>query len=613
MDFRDKSKKTYLRIFGFVKNFWGLLFLCLGLNVIFSTFETMSIALIRPIFQILFEKKMDTPVVVQQVGFFESIKDQFYKGVESLIFSPNGMVGTLINLSALILFIFLLKNIFKYMASLVGVKVNEGIIKNIRDEIFKKLTSLSVDFFSKSRQGNIISTLTNDVATMNNSSISTFTVMLKDFTQIVLFMLLLLSISTYLTLISFSTTIVSFIVLRIAIKYLKKYASRMQSAMADFTSVLQETLFGIRIVKAYNAETTANNKFFAQTSRYVRSSVKLNRITSLVPGFNEMFAILALCVVLFVGGSQVLSGEMQGGDLMLFLFSLFSIMAPIASFTGKITGYQNGIVAADRIFTIIDAEPNVVDGTKLINSINESIEVKNLHFAYNSQSEVLNDCSLRLEKGRKIAFVGSSGSGKSTMLDLIIRFYDPSQGGIYLDGENIKDLSIKSYRSLFGVVSQETLLFNDTVANNIKYGYDNATDEEIINASKTANAYKFITNMPEGFNTSIGDRGVLLSGGERQRLAIARALIRDPQILVFDEATSALDAESEKIVQSAINDSLKNRTAIIVAHRLATIIDCDEIIVFDKGRIIERGNHQQLIAQKGIYKMLFDIQFSEPK
>jgi subfamily B ATP-binding cassette protein MsbA len=300
---------------------------------------------------------------------------------------------------------------------------------------------------------------------------------------------------------------------------------------------------------------------------------------------------------------------MRSDDLMLFLFSLFAIMSPTVQLFNNLSRFQRGIVSAQRLFRILDEEPTVQTGNEKIDTFERAIEVENVSFAYNHE-HVVKNASFLIEKGKNIAFVGASGSGKSTMLDLLIRFYDPTEGDIKIDGKSIKTLDIVSYRSLFGIVAQENILFNDTVANNIRYGSPDASMEQIIKASKIANAYDFIINLPDGFETVIGDRGVMLSGGERQRVAIARALIRNPHILIFDEATSALDAENEKIVQQAMTESLKNRTAIIVAHRLATIIDCDEILVFDRGEIVERGNHGELLRNNGVYKKLYDLQFA---
>ncbi len=374
---------------------------------------------------------------------------------------------------------------------------------------------------------------------------------------------------------------------------------------------MQETISGIRVVKAYNAEKSAIGRFIEQTQKFVLSAIKHKKVTSMIPSFNEVFAIIALCVVLFVGGSQVLiTKELTSADLIAFLFYLFAIMSPIALTFDNLSKFQRGFVAAERVFAIMDTKPSVKSGKKVIKSFNKEIIVKDVFFAYENIG-VIKNANFIIPKTKKIAFVGASGSGKSTMLDIIIRFYDPNEGEILVDGLNITKIKLSSYRSLFGVVSQDTILFNDSISNNIKYGFTDATEDDVIAASKIANAYDFIMQLPEGFNTFVGDRGVMLSGGERQRIAIARALVRNPEILVFDEATSSLDSESEKIVQDAINNSLTNKTAIIIAHRLATVINCDVIHVFDNGRILESGSHKELMERNGVYRKLHDIQFAE--
>ncbi|MBX3042440.1 MAG: ABC transporter ATP-binding protein [Candidatus Kapabacteria bacterium] len=608
---REKSEQnsisTLLRVAGFIKPFKYLLILQIILNAIFSALSTISVTLILPILEIIFGSKSGQVKAAPTGNPLKDWSNSFFDGIYSLINSQDPY-QSLLNISYLIIAVFILKNIFKYFSSVTSTRLEENVIKSIRDLIFSKITSLSIDFFSRSKQGNLISTITNDVNSVNSTTLNSFTVFLREIIQVILFLFLLLSISVKLSLIAFSTSIISLILIRIAMKYLRRYASRMQTAMADYTSTLSETISGIRVVKGYNAEATANNRFFKDTLQYVKSAIKHKKIIELIPVFNEIFAIFALCVVLFVGGSEVLAGKMAPEKLMLFLFALFSIMSPIATVVNSVSRFQHGVVAAERLFVVLDEIPSVVSGIEKIDEIKSEIEVRDVSFAY-INNPVLNSTNFIIPKNKKIAFVGSSGSGKSTMLDLIIRFYDPQSGNILIDGKDIKNLDVIDYRGLFGIVSQENMLFNDTIANNIRYGLENISDEELYNAAKKANAYNFIMKMPNGFNTQIGDRGVTLSGGERQRVAIARALVRNPQILVFDEATSALDAESEKIVQSAINDSMTGKTAIIVAHRLATIIDCDEILVFDSGVIKERGTHKELLDKKGIYAKLYEIQF----
>lgn len=603
-----KDVKMMLRIFAFIKPFKFLLILQILLNTAFSFFSTFSVTLILPILELIFntQQTKSSSVVASPMN---SLTDNFFNFIFKLVQSADGTLATLFNIGILILIVFGFKNLFKYLSAVTSTRLEEGVIKSIRDKIFSNLLGQSVDYFTASRQGNLISIITNDVGVVNGTTLNSFTVFIREFIQIILFMFLLVSISPLLTATAFSTSIVSIILIKFAVKILRKYAERMQNAMADYTSTMNESITGIRVVKAYNYEENASNKFMQDTYRYVRSAIKHKKVIELISPINEMFAIIALTVVLLIGGGQVLSGEMQPEKLMLFLFSLFSIMSPISTVFNSLSRFQHGIVAAERIFSIIDSEPKVKNGNESNLNFNNSITFSNLSFSYKNDL-VLKNINLEIKKSKKIAFVGASGSGKSTMLDLIIRFYDPTNGEINIDGKNIKDYNIKAYRSLFGIVSQENILFNDTLANNIKYGLENVSDEELIEATKKANCYNFIMKLPEKFDTRIGDRGTTLSGGERQRVAIARALLREPEILIFDEATSALDAESEKIVQEAINKSLGNKTAILVAHRLSTIIDADEIIVFDKGEIVERGTHTALINMNGFYSKLYNLQHS---
>lgn len=606
-----KKTKILFRILEYVKPFSALLLFSFLLNALFSFFSALSISLINPIFQILFKTEdAGNSNAIDGVKGLKSLYNDFYEFIFSIVKIDNNLTGTLINLSVLIVLVFLVKNIFKYLSAVVGVKMEEGVIKSVRDKLFKKLTDLSLDFYLSVRQGNLISILSNDVQTLNQNTVSSFTNLLRDFIEIILFMFLILSISSKLTLIAFSTSIISFIIIKYSITYLRRYAKRMQVSMADYTTTLQETIEGIRVVKAYNAQNTVNTKFQKDSQKYVDSAVKHRKIITLVPSINELLAIVSLCVVLFVGGKSVLDGNMKAEDLLTFLFALFSIMAPIRNLVDGVSKFQRGFVAAERVFDIMDRKTSVISGKDNIKNLSSKFEIVNASFSY-SDNTVLNKVNFTIPKNRKVAFVGPSGSGKSTMLDLLIRFYDVKSGEILIDGKNIKDLDINSYRSLFGIVSQDTILFNDTVANNIRYGNSEITEEEIIEAAKQANAFNFIQNLPEGIHSMIGDRGINLSGGERQRIAIARALVRNPQVLVFDEATSALDAESEKVVQEAINKSLVERTAVIVAHRLATIIDCDTIYVFNNGEIVESGVHKELLENQGIYRNLYDIQFAE--
>ena len=596
---------------GYIAPFKWIFVVALVFNLLFSILSVISISLIKPIFEIIFEKSdaITENIPNIELNFLEQAKESFFAIISTIIVvEGEPLQATLLRFGLLIFSVFLLKNIVKYIGVIMNTKFEESVIKNIRDSVFAKLNSLSIDFFNKNKVGNLMSIITNDISILNNSTINAFNVVFREALQVAMYILLLLSISTKLTLVTFLAGGFILLIMRIATKYLRRYAKRIQQAMADFTTTMSEIISGIRIVKAFNGEEIAIHRFMKDTSNYIRSIVKYQKISALVPAFSELAAIGALCIVLLKGGTMVLDLELTASDLMLFLFSVFAVMSPIVSVTNAVTQFQRGYVAAERIFDVLDQVPSVTNGSVKNILFNHSIEFKNVSFKY-TDNIVLDNINLTIEKGKQVAFVGSSGSGKSTMLDLLIRFYDPIEGEILIDGKNIKDYDTKEYRNLFGIVSQENILFNDSVRNNIAFGYDNFDEDDLKLAANTSNCYNFVSQMTDGFNTFVGDRGVNLSGGERQRIAIARALLRKPKFLIFDEATSALDAESEKLVQAAINNSLENKTAVIVAHRLSTIINCDKIVVFDKGKIVEQGPHKELLSHQNYYANLYNLQY----
>ncbi len=604
----------------FLKPFKFLFILTILLNTIFSILSALSIALIKPIISYIFDlnnKNQSNSDYQNSVSnnlntdLLSNLKDKFYKFINDLVYNQD-IETTLYNLAYLIVGVFVAKNIVKYISSFTNVKLEEGIIKYIRDKLFNKLVSLPMEFYNKSKQGHILSVINNDVGILNSTTISVITNILRDLIQIIIFLFLLISISPYLTLIASSTSIVSLIIMKYSVSLLRKYSSRMQKAMSDFTTILQETISGIRVIKAFTSEKIILNKFEDQTKSYVKSAIKLNKINALVPAVNEIMAISALSIVLVVGGlGVVVYKNIQPDDLMTFLFSLFAIMTPITLVVNNINNFQRGIVSGERIFEILDADEKIISGKLLKVEFEKEIKFQNINFAYNVVN-ILKNINFEIFKGQRIALVGSSGSGKSTILDLLIRFYDTSSGELIVDGVNIKEYDLISYRNLFGIVSQENLLFNDTIENNIKFGNNDLSNEEMINVCKLANCYNFINKLDNKFETIVGDKGVNLSGGERQRIAIARALAKNPEIIVFDEATSALDAESEKLVQEAMNHILDTRTSIVVAHRLSTIINSDVIFVFENGEIVEFGSHLELIKNNGVYKKLYEIQNINP-
>ena len=575
----------------------------------FSVLSTVTIIVIQPVLEALFnpESMNSHPLLSNNESISAAIKQWFFTTVLDIVQSDSHST-TLFHLGLLILFLFILKNLTKYLGNNVNVRLGEGISKSIRDQLFKKMMSLSMDYFNRSKVGDNISFITNSVATMNGAVSPIFLTVFRQPIEIALFLAVLFSYSPFLTMIAFSTSIGSLLIIKLSTKAIKMYASRMLFSMHALTSLIQEMISGIRLVKTTASEDKATNQFEQETQRYVKASVKNQKLVDLVPVLNEILAISALCAVLYVGGNQVYDKELKPQELMTFLFALFSIMSPIAQLTNTPAVIQKGIVAAETVFDIIDQQPTVKNGNTSIHSFTSSISVDNLHFSYDGNHEVLHDIHLSIDKGKTIALVGQSGSGKSTMSDLIVRLYDPNKGSICIDGINIKEFSIEEYRQLFGIVSQDSFLFNDTIAENICFGKNIISEDEMIYAAKMANAHDFIISLPMGYQTKIGDRGVLLSGGQKQRLAIARALVRKPQILIFDEATSALDAESEHLVQEAIHNLLHGRTALIIAHRLSTIIDADCIYVFDNGSIAESGTHKELIEKGGIYFRLCSLQ-----
>ncbi len=594
----------------FVRPFWKLVLFSTLANLLFSVSNAMVLAIVEPVFRTLFGGDAAGAATRTVPAAASGLKAQFDAFLSSFI--EMATYGESIrNISIIIFVLFLVRGLTKYLGNIISTRLEEGIMKSIRDALFGHITQQSLDFFSKRKAGDIISLLTNDVGVLNHATVNSVTTLWREATTLIIYIVLLTIISAKLLAISLGVALCGLLLIRMFTKLLRTYGARLQAAQAEYTSTLQESILGIRVIKGMSVEPHFVSRFMSQTGQYVRRALKNTRVMGLIPVVNDTFGILALVTVFYVGGMEREAGNITPSNLVTFLFLLFGLMQPISVLVNTIAGMQRGIAAGANVASALDEAPTIASGSHSAASLQPKIDVHNVTFAY-SDAPVLRDISFQVQEGETVALVGSSGSGKSTMLDLFLRFYDPQEGSITVDGKDIRSLDLASYRTLFGVVSQETILFNDTISNNISLGVEGADQSAIEAAARVAHAYGFITEMPNGFQTKIGDRGLRLSGGQRQRIAIARALFRNPRILLFDEATSALDTESERLVQDAIDSVLARRTAIVVAHRLSTIMKAHRILVFDQGRIVEQGTHSQLLEQNGTYARLHALQFANP-
>lgn len=612
---------TYLRILNFVKPYWKHLLLSIICTILFALLNGLSVYLTIPLLETLFQESKQAPTVTSNVSSTSSflpswvtnIKENFVQWFNSFVFSGSKS-DALIKICLLVLIAFILKNIFGYLQAYFLAVVEQGTIKDLRNRAYEHLHKLPMSFFKKERVGNLISRITNDVNTVQGSVSATFLNMIREPLSIIVFLGIALSISWQLTLLSFivlpfAMGIISYVGLQ-----LRKHSTLIQAKMADITSILQETISGVKIVKAFTMEQYENNKFIAETGKYFKLLLKITRIRNAASPITEILSVMVGVVIIYYGGILVLvNHSLTASQFLGFLFAIFQLMPPIKELSGVNNRIQETSAAAERVFEIMDIQPSIKDIPDAVekNHLDNSIEFKNVTFQYEDAEEpVLKNLNFKLRKGEIIALVGPSGGGKSTLVDLIPRFYDPTNGEILIDGINIRNIKVEFLRNLMGIVTQETFLFNESIKNNIAYGLDHYDANRIIEASKIANAHNFIMEMPEGYDTIIGERGVKLSGGQRQRISIARAILKNPDIMIFDEATSALDNESELLVQEAIERLMVNRTTFVIAHRLSTIRNATRILVIDDGAIVQMGTHDELIADKnGLYDKLYEMQF----
>ncbi|HTJ48165.1 MAG TPA: ABC transporter transmembrane domain-containing protein [Cyclobacteriaceae bacterium] len=603
--------KIYFRILNYTPRLVSRLiqfFIYALFGVIFSA---AYLVLVIPMLTVLFK---EPKLVVPTIPHFE-ISGSFFSGLFNHYFIQvavdYGRVGALLFVCVAIIFTMIVANIFKYAERMVASRVKVDVVKNMRMHIFRNVSLLHIGYFNNQRKGDLISRFTNDVAEVEGAVVNSLKSVFKEPITIIVYIIILFSISVKLTLFTLIVLPITGGVVAEIIKRLKKKAVQSQESLGRIVNILDETFGGMRVVNAFNARNFILNKIDAETSYHRKVNLSISRKNELSSPLSEILGVVIVSIVIYYGGNLVLGKdpELTAETFMGFLTVYVSMIQPAKNFSNGITSVQKGTVSAQRIFDVIDTEPEIKNkpNAKALEGFSNNIEFKNVTFAYDKEP-VLQDINLKIEKGKTIALVGPSGGGKSTLADMVPRFYDPTQGDVLIDGMSLRDLEIESLRKQMGVVTQESILFNDTIFNNIAFGMENVKEEDVIHAAKVANAHEFITQTEEGYQTFIGERGSKLSGGQRQRLSIARAVLKNPPILILDEATSALDSESERLVQDALTKLMENRTSIVIAHRLSTIQHADEIIVIQSGQIVERGTHNELLLKDGLYKKLNEIQ-----
>jgi ATP-binding cassette, subfamily B, bacterial MsbA len=613
--------KTYFRIIRLIKPYGIYAFLNAFFNILSVAFSLFSLTMVAPFLDLLFLKSdadyadriaKGAPDLKLSA---ESLVDNFYYYFTEIIVDPSrGKLYALSLICTLVVVMFFFKNLFRYLGMFFIAPVRNGVVKDLRSSMHWKIMQLPLSFYSDERKGDIMSRVTTDAQEIEWSVMSSLEATFREPVTIAIFLSTMIFISWELTIFVFVLLpLAALLITRIG-KSLKRTSAKSKERLGQILSVIDETLSGLRIIKAFNAEAPIQEKFDHLNKKYFVTMNRMYRKTDLSSPLSEFLGACVLVVVLYFGGRLVLSGsEALTAAMFITYVAIFSqLIPPAKAFTNAFYNIQKGIASADRINRILDAPNEITDkpGAAVIKGLASSVEYRNVNFAYRrgDAGNVLSNINLVIPKGHTVALVGQSGSGKTTLADLLPRFYDPNSGEVLLDGVSLKDITLQSLRDQIGVVSQEPILFNDTAFNNIAFGMNNVPREAVEQAARIANAHDFIVAMPDGYDTNIGDRGSKLSGGQRQRLSIARAVLKNPPILILDEATSALDTESERLVQDALSRLMENRTTLVIAHRLSTIQHADEIIVMNKGVIEERGTHAQLLEKKGLYRKLYDLQ-----
>lgn len=616
--------KTYFRILDYIKPYWKHL----SASIVFSVFQALlngaSIYLAIPLLDTLFQQAgvaSEEKQNLQQnfnangTGWLSGTVNEVINYFKSIIFSGDTS-EILLKICILIIIAFLGKNMFGYLQSYYMAFVEQGMIRDIRNDSYRHLHKLPMSYFKNEKTGNLISRITNDVNLVNTSVSAVFLNMIREPLTIMVFLAIAISISWQLTLFSLVVLPFSLIVISYIGLILRKQSGLLQQKMADITNNLHETITGVKIVKAFGMEDYENKKFFGETGKFFKLVLKITRIRNVSSPVTEFLSVIVGVIIIYFGAQLVLvDRSIKPSEFITFLFAIFQLMPPVKELSSVNNRIQESSAAADRIFEILDTEPGIKNSVSAVEvtSFKDKIVFENVSFLYDDSEEpVLDGINLQINHGSVLALVGSSGAGKTTLVDLLPRFYDPTAGRIILDGYDIKQIRLEDLRKLMGIVTQETVLFNESVRSNIAYGLENYPDKMIIEAAKAANAHNFIMEMPKGYDSIIGEKGTKLSGGQRQRISIARALLKNPPIMILDEATSSLDNESEVLVQEAIERLMHDRTTFVIAHRLSTIRNADRIIVLDRGKIVQQGKHTDLLLdENGIYNKLYHLQFQD--
>ncbi len=605
--------KTYFRVLSYAKPLGWLAPQYLIYAIFQAVFSVITLGVLTPVLNVLFKVKKEESKIPESLPDF-NLSIQYFTDVFDYYFLAivqEDRFAALQFVCVILIISIFLSNLFRYLLAVISAIVKANVISNLRNALYHRLVNMHIGFYTEERKGNIMSKVMADVQEVEATVVNSLKAIIKEPFMLIGYFIALFFISAKLTLITLIILPVSgFIISYIAIS-LKKKARQSQETIGRISDILEETLSGMRIIKAFNAIKFSKNRFQKEVKNYAEFNVSMQKRQALAGPTSEFLGVFVVVGVLLLGGGMILEGEseLDAANFIAFIAIYSQLLVPAKALSTAFSNVQRGLASAERIFGIIDLEPAITDKStaKKLEEFKSELSFKNVSFAY-GEEKVLKNININIQKGETIALVGPSGGGKSTMADLIPRFYDPIDGEVQIDGVSLKDLTVESLRAKMGIVSQESILFNDSIFNNIAFGKPECTLEEVMQAAKVANAHEFISQMEGQYDAKIGERGTKLSGGQRQRISIARAILKNPDILILDEATSALDSESEKLVQDALTNLMKNRTSIVIAHRLSTIQEADKIYVMQEGEIIEEGKHEVLMEKGGVYKKLIEIQ-----